>query len=332
MGSGGMRIGTSGWSYPSGAGTWNGVFYPPKRRGRRAAGFDELSYYADHFDTVEVNSTFYQVPTPKVTRSWVARTPHGFEFSLKLYQKFTHPEMFKAATGATDTTVVAADVDAFRAAVEPIQNAGKLGVLLAQFPPSFKNQPVTRGYLEWLVSSLADCPVAVELRHRSWSDDVGSTLTLLNHLGAAWVQIDEPKFRFSIAQNSLPNVTTFYYMRLHGRNAQKWWRHDRAEERYDYLYSPAELASVAETADAASRLVKKLYLYLNNHFAAQAVANAVALKHQLDMPVDGEYPPPRVCRALSRRPGHRESRRTGTPSASAHVVVCPRHISSTAPG
>ena len=261
-----IRIGTSGWTYPSGKGTWNGVFYPSAGRGRSPRGFDELSYYAEHFDSVEVNSTFYGVPTPKVTRGWAQRTPDRFEFSLKLYQKFTHPKMFQDATGAHDAMVSAADVDAFRAAVEPIQSAGKLGVVLAQFPPSFKNQEATRGYLEWLVPSLTGCAVAVELRHRSWSDDIGSTLTLLNQLGAAWVQIDEPKFRFSIAQNYLPNVTSFYYMRLHGRNAQKWWRHDRAEERYDYLYSALELKPFAETADAIFARMVSASLVQTNDF------------------------------------------------------------------
>ena len=78
-------------------------------------------------------------------------------------------------------------------------------------------------------------------------------------------------------------------MRLHGRNAEKWWRHDRAEDRYDYLYSATELRPFSETADAARHLVKKLYVYLNNHFAAKAVANASVLKHQLGIPVTGEY-------------------------------------------
>ena len=99
------------------------------------------------------------------------------------------------------------------------------------------------------------------------------------------MQIDEPKFRLSIAQNHLPNVESFYYMRLHGRNARKWWRHDRAEERYDYHYSTAELQPFRDTADAAARLVKRLYLYMNNHFAAKAVANAATLKHQLGLEV-----------------------------------------------
>jgi uncharacterized protein YecE (DUF72 family) len=81
----GLRIGTSGWSYPSGAGTWNGVFYPATRSKRAGTrGFDELRFYAEHFDTVEVNSTFYGQPRAEVTRGWAARTPPGFEFSLKL--------------------------------------------------------------------------------------------------------------------------------------------------------------------------------------------------------------------------------------------------------
>jgi uncharacterized protein YecE (DUF72 family) len=104
------------------------------------------------------------------------------------------------------------------------------------------------------------------------------------------VQIDEPKFRLSVRQNYLPNVDGFYYMRLHGRNAAKWWRHEKAEDRYDYLYSDGELREFSETADAARSLVKKLYLYANNHFSAKSVANAVMIKKQLGEPIEGEYP------------------------------------------
>src|SRR3954465_8581948 len=88
-----LRIGTSGGNYPSGKGTWNGIFYPPSRG--RAKTFDELAFYPEHFDTVEVNSTFYGQPRAEVTRGWADRTTAGFEFSVKLYQKFTHPAMFK---------------------------------------------------------------------------------------------------------------------------------------------------------------------------------------------------------------------------------------------
>ena len=298
----GVRIGTSGWSYPSGAGTWNGLFYPATRSKRAGtAGFDELGFYATHFDTVEVNSTFYGQPRADVTAGWVARTPARFEFSLKLYQKFTHPKMFreaalKAAPGSEGplldllAMVTESDIDDFKAGIDPVVRAGKLGALLAQFPPGFRSTPAARDYLGQLLHLFGDYPVAVELRHRSWSDAVAETLQILNAFGAAWVQIDEPKFSFSIRQNALPNVTGFYYMRLHGRNAAKWWRHDRSEDRYNYLYSADELKTFAESAGAVKEIVKKAYLYTNNHFAAKSVVNAVMLKAQLDDPIEGEYP------------------------------------------
>jgi len=294
-----LRIGTSGWNYPTGEGTWNGVFYPP-RRGRPKS-FDELSYYAEHFDTVEVNSTFYGQPRADVTRRWVERTPAGFEFSVKLYQKFTHPRMFKErlerSLPPADDDVLselarpnAADLDDFRRGIEPLAEAGRMGALLAQFPPSFKSGEAERTYLVELLRAFRDYPVAVELRHKSWSDSFDDTLALLNASQAAWVQIDEPKFRLSIRQNYLPNVQGFYYMRLHGRNAANWWKHDKAEDRYDYLYSPDELQEFTDLAGAAKTLVKKFYLYANNHFSAKSVANAAMIKQQLGEPLAGEYP------------------------------------------
>jgi uncharacterized protein YecE (DUF72 family) len=299
---GDVRIGTSGWSYPSGNGKWNGLFYPATRSKRAGTDqFDELRFYAEHFDTVEVNTTFYGQPRPDVTRGWASRTPSGFEFSLKLYQKFTHPKMFKDAAlkrapGAEGALldllaeVTQSDIDDFRAGIDPLASAGKVGALLAQFPPSFKDTAHSRNYLAQLLRAFADYPVAVELRHRSWSDAIGDTLSLLNAFGAAWVQIDEPKFRFSIRQNYLPNVTSFYYMRLHGRNAAQWWRHDKSEDRYNYLYTAGELQEFSETAKAAKELVKKSYLYTNNHFSSKSVVNAVMLKAQLGQPIEGEYP------------------------------------------
>jgi uncharacterized protein YecE (DUF72 family) len=297
-----LRIGTSGWNYPSGRGTWNGIFYPPSKH--RAKDFDELAFYAEHFDTVEVNSTFYGQPRANVSKSWADRTPRNFEFSVKLYQKFTHPRMFEATLRRSmhtpeghDTAIRelakpnAADLDAFRHGIEPLASAGKLGALLAQFPPSFKSGAAERDYLMHLLQALHDYPVAVELRHRSWSDGFADTIGLLNDAHAAWVQIDEPKFRFSIRQNRLPNVKGFYYMRLHGRNAKEWWKHDKSEDRYNYLYSAEELTEITETAAAARQLVKKAYLYTNNHFSAKSVANAAMIKRQLEQPINGEYPP-----------------------------------------
>ena len=125
-----VRIGTSGWSYPSGKGRWNGLFYPATRSKRAGTDqFDELRFYAGHFDTVEVNTTFYGQPRAEVTRAWAARTPPGFDFSLKLYQKFTHPKMFKeaalkSAPGSEGALldllaqVTPSDIDDFRAGIE----------------------------------------------------------------------------------------------------------------------------------------------------------------------------------------------------------------------
>ena len=311
-----IRIGTSGWNYPSGKGTWNGVFYP-KTRSKKAGtkDFDELRFYAEHFDTVEVNSTFYGQPRAEVTRAWAAKTPRAFEFSMKLYQKFTHPKMFKesarlraeAAYGASArqaaeplldllAQVTQSDIDEYKAGIEPLAASGRLGALLAQFPASFKDSAPARDYLAQLLRAFADYPVAVELRHRSWSDAFGETIELLNSFGAALVQIDEPKFKLSIQQNRLPNVKGFYYMRLHGRNAAQWWHHEHRDDRYNYLYSGEELQEFADDAGAAKELVKKSYLYTNNHFSAKSVVNAVMLKAQLGEPIEGEYPPEMVER------------------------------------
>jgi uncharacterized protein YecE (DUF72 family) len=300
MTAGRLLIGTSGWNYPSGKGTWNGVFYPRRRR----RGFDELAYYAEHFDTVEVNSTFYGQPRAEVCRGWAARTPPGFEFSIKLYQKFTHPKMYRERVGHglpgdahTDAAAAslarpnAADLDEFRRGIDPLASSGKLGAVLAQFPASFKHDAPSRAYLAWLLRALEGYAVAVELRHRTWSDALPQTLALLNEFRAAWVQIDEPKFRFSIRQNALPNIKGFYYMRLHGRNAKQWWHHAHSDDRYNYLYSAGELREFSETASAVREIVRKTYLYTNNHYSAKSVANAAMIKQQLGEPIEGDYPP-----------------------------------------
>lgn len=292
-----VRIGTSGWSYPSGPGTWNGIFYPPRSRNGRRARFDELTYYAEHFDTVEVNSSFYRPPDPHVTRTWVDRTPPGFDFSIKLFQKFTHPLMHDRGTrraaapeGDRLPTATRVDADLFLRAIDPLAEAGKLGPILAQFPPSFRDAPDTRAYLDWLLGIFRGHPVAVELRHRSWSDSAGDILALLGEHQAAWVQIDEPKFRFSIRQNHLPNLRGLFYMRLHGRNADTWWTHDHPDERYNYLYSPGELDGFSDTVTTVRQIVQRTYVYLNNHFAAKAVANAALLRHCAGQEVAGAYP------------------------------------------
>jgi uncharacterized protein YecE (DUF72 family) len=291
-----VRVGTSGWSYPSGRGTWNGVFYPPRgAKGFRAG--DELSYYAEHFDTVEVNSTFYRQPSAGASARWVAQTKTGFEFSVKLYQAFTHvtpvgrlPLPDRSLRPASALPRPAPDdAAAFMAGIDPIAASGKLGAVLAQFPPGFHCSGESLEYVAQLLDTFREYPVAVELRHRSWSDSGAATADLLGRFQAAWVQIDEPKFRLSIRQDLVPNIERFSYMRLHGRNAAQWWSPEAAEDRYNYLYSREELQPFAAAVTAGRSESRKAYLYLNNHFAAKAVVNAAVLKHELGQPITGEY-------------------------------------------
>ena len=204
-----LRIGTSGWNYPSGKGTWNGLFYPPREAAPPAKGFDELSFYAEHFDTVEVNSSFYGPPRAGSHAPLGRTDAAGFEFSLKLYQQFTHPEMFKrpalAQPAATPhrsalldelARVNDADIGKFKSGIDPIASAGKLGALLAQFPAELQGHAAERDYLEWLLQTFGEYPVAVELRHKQLERCRSARrCDCSTRHKAAWVQIDEPKFQ-----------------------------------------------------------------------------------------------------------------------------------------
>ena len=278
-----IHIGTSGWSYPTGKGTWNGVFYPAPRPRK----FDELAFYAEHFDTVEINSTFYRMPEPAMAESWVRRTPAEFQFSVKLFQKFTHPDMYLAREGVTEWDLSRADIDLFRRGVDPIASAAKLAAVLVQFPPSFRAMPESRAYLEWLLDAFAEWTLAVEFRHRSWHEDPAATAAMLETHGAIGVVTDAPRLSGVLSSDFGGNLM---YVRLHGRNAERWWDHDESEDRYDYLYSAKELTPFAEQARRAAEARRRVVLYMNNHFSAKAVANAAILKSQLGQLVPGEYP------------------------------------------
>ena len=264
-----------------------------RRGGRkgRTAGFDELAFYAEHFDTVEVNSTFYGVPAPNTTKSWVDAYARELRVLAEALSEI-HPSGDVPPRDGTGSVVDRhEDVDGFRRAIDPIAEAGKLGALLAQFPASFKNEANARGYLEWLLQafkelSAGDRAPASELQRRSRK----ARCRLLSEHGAALVQIDEPKFRLSIRQNLLPNVKTFYYMRLHGRNADTGGSTRSPRIATTTSTRRIELEPFADAAEEASRHVKKAYLYTNNHFSAKSVANAATIKSKLGQPLPGEYP------------------------------------------
>lgn len=271
----GIYIGTSGWSYPKGEGTWKGFFYPGGK-------INELEYYSQFFNTVEINSSFYRPPDSGIVYNWAKRTPAGFQFTMKLWQKFTHPKMYEEATGQ-EALIAQRDVDIFRKCMEPLAKAGKLGALLAQFPPSFKNDEASREILEGISNAFGEYPIAVELRHRSWSDDKNTAILLKEH-SMAWVEIDEPRFSTSVA-SEVPLTSDMAYFRFHGRNAKDWW-HGDTETRYKYLYNEDEIKQLAEKVNAARGKTKLLFAFFNNHWQAYAPRNANDLKTALGVPVE----------------------------------------------
>jgi uncharacterized protein YecE (DUF72 family) len=275
-----LYVGTAGWSYPSGGGKWDGVFYP-----EGMAGWQKLSYYAERFNAVEINSSFYRPMSPSDARGWARRTPDGFRFTAKLWQKFTHPKMFEESSGKP-AEVRQEDFEQFRKGLDPLCDAGKMGALVAQFPPSFKAGEGAYDYLEDLLRRFADVPLAVELRHRSWGEDQ-RTRGLFEELGVAWVMIDEPKFRTSI--RDVPLTSRLGYFRFHGRNYEQWWKHDAAEDRYNYLYPAEELQELASEVREVAERTQDTYAFYNNHYGAKAVVNATELKAQLGLPVPGEW-------------------------------------------
>ncbi|RLC62717.1 MAG: hypothetical protein DRI01_06420 [Chloroflexi bacterium] len=269
-----IYIGTSGWSYPKGAGTWSSYFYP-------AGKINELEYYSQFFNTVEINSSFYRPPNPGYVYNWVRRTPRDFLFAVKLWQKFTHPKMYQEATGEA-AVISQKDVDLFNHSIEPLYKSGKLGALLAQFPPSFKNDHYSQQILYAVIRTFSQYRLAVELRHRSWSDD-GKIAELLRENNIAWVQIDEPKFQTSVAED-IPITSDMAYFRFHGRNKEMWWSGD-SETRYKYLYSAEEIKELADRMRPALEQANLTFAFFNNHWRGYAPRNAVDMKRELRLPV-----------------------------------------------
>lgn len=202
-----IHIGTSGWNYPEKGTGWRGVFYPPK--------VDELEFYSRYFDTVEINSSFYGPPAAKTSEAWTKRTPAHFRFSMKLWQKFTHPKMFEEATGEK-SVIGSGDFETFREGIDPIVQAGKLSCLLMQFPPSFHAKEGSLENLERYLVQFREYPLVVELRHRSWGEIADRLKETFASLNVAWAFIDEPKFSSSIRQDL---VIALYSPRRSGPHA-----------------------------------------------------------------------------------------------------------------
>jgi uncharacterized protein YecE (DUF72 family) len=262
--SGVVRLGVAGWDYPD----WNGVVYPA----RAAPRFDRLGYLASFVDVVEINSTFYRPAAARTASSWVQRTRHraGFRFTAKAHRSWTHEPFVDLSVAVPETL----------RGLEPLRESGALGALLVQFPQRFHRDAGSRAHLCRLLDRTAGWPVVVEVRHASW--DADDAEGLLRDRGVGWCVVDQPAIRGTAPAR--PRVTApIAYLRLHGRNAADWFRESAGRDaRYDYLYSPAELQGVADTARKLASRAAELFVVQNNHFRGQAVVNTLQLKNMID--------------------------------------------------
>lgn len=264
-----IRVGPAGWSYKD----WEGTVYPP-----HGSKFDHLAYLAHYYDTIEVNSSFYRIPPETHGKSWVRRVAENddFRFTVKLFRGFTHEKEAKA----TDD-----DAAAFRRFLDPLAEAGRLGALLIQYPWSFKASSEHLDQLLKVSDLFADYPRVVEVRHSSLQSEEFLEILKSNDLGFA--NIDQPLFSDSVKPSAIVTGPVGY-IRLHGRNYQKWFAHEESWERYNYLYSLDELKPWVERAGEMSK-AKDVYVIGNNHFRGQALVNATEFKKGLGQPY--EVPP-----------------------------------------
>ncbi len=252
-----ILLGTSGYSFAD----WVGPFYPP---GLRSGDF--LSFYSRHFDTVEVNSTYYRIPHPRVIEQMEKKTPAGFHFVVKLHGSFTHERMI-------DPNVVLE----FRAALEPLKQAGKYDGVLAQFPWAFRSTPENRTYLASLRAALEEEPLFVEFRHESWLEPPLEDSLRSQRIG--YCVVDEPRLPGLVPPDLL--VTTEQaYVRFHGRNANNWWGRGGGD-RYDYDYSAGELKEWVQKVGELAERARRIYLFFNNCHAGQAARNAKLMQELL---------------------------------------------------
>ncbi len=263
-----IRIGPAGWSYTD----WEGTVYP-----KHGSKFDHLAYLSSFFDTIEINSPFYRIPPPTHAKSWVRRVAanRDFKFTTKVYKGFTHGEV----------EFTQDEVKEFRNYLDPLMDANRLGAILLQFPWSFKNSEESQEKLLALFRAFDAYPKALEVRHASFQNE--EFVRWLDAQNVSWVNVDQPLFHDSVKPAETA-TGPMAYVRLHGRNYEKWFAHSESWERYNYLYSKEELEPWVARIETMGRN-KDAYVITNNHFRGQAIVNAGELKDALGQ--DGKLPP-----------------------------------------
>mgnify|MGYP001191869147 CR=1 FL=1 len=249
-----IYVGTCGYSYKD----WIGPFYPGKIRSN-----EMLPYYSSCFPAVEIDSSYYGVPTAQTVERMDRCTPPEFRFCFKVPSTVTHP---------ADITVkrVHPDAGLFVESIALIKEGGKLGCALLQFPNGFRKTPSAQEYLRLAVEALQPLPLVAEFRNREWQD--AETHRLLSELRLGWCNVDMPRYD-TLLEPSSDVTSSVGYVRFHGRNAANWWTGTNVT-RYDYEYSPKELEPwtnrVAEIQDAA----ETTFAFFNNHARGNAARNA----------------------------------------------------------
>jgi uncharacterized protein YecE (DUF72 family) len=240
-----------------------GNYYPAGIRRQ-----DWLKFYAREFNTLELNSSYYAIPSLSVVKSLIARTGDEFQFAVKLHQSITH-ERKEAANSFL----------AFNRMLEPFVESGKLGCVLAQFPFSFHYNKQNQEYIETVKSKFENIPLVAEFRNAYWIKP--EVFDWLRGLNLGFCCVDEPHL-----PNLIPPVaeatSNIAYIRFHGRNAAKWWHYQEAYERYDYTYSKEELQEWVPKIKGLERQSEKTFIFANNHWKGQSVDTIRQLKLMLD--------------------------------------------------
>ena len=245
----GLRIGTSGYSFPD----WVGTYYPEGiARGKM---FDQ---YVRDFETVEINSTYYGIPNPRVFAAMDKKCPVGFDFIVKTHGSFTH-----------ERDQADANIPKLLEAITPLRDSGKLSGLLAQFPYAFRYSPASLEYIHDKNSRLDGIPLFVEFRHDSWlRPEVKEGLA---REGIGYSNVDEPQLPHLLPPESEATISTGY-IRLHGRNAEKWW--NGGAERYNYSYTDDQLREWVTRLDSLREKANRIYVFFNNCHLGRAVRDA----------------------------------------------------------
>lgn len=263
-----LFIGVAGWSYPD----WEGVVYP------RGCG-DRLEFLSRFVDCIEINSTFYRPAQSRHARSWLERTREreGFFFTAKLQNIFTHE-------GSTDRRAAGMFIEGLL----PLAEAGRLGGVLMQFRYDYDDSEEHRRHLMRLAELFGRFSLVVEVRHQSWHRGDGPAF--LDGLGVTTAHLDYPVGRDSFDSDDAGSGP-LGYLRMHGRNAEKWFSKSSRDETYDYYYSEDELEEVEERIGRLTRLYRSVVVITNNHYRGAALANALELKAKMtgdkvDVPED----------------------------------------------